>query len=555
MAVTRRARPRRAATGAAPSPPSEARAAAADRVLGGLPTRIMLAALVALSAILRLRLATMPLERDEGEYAYFGQLILRGEWPYVAAHHMKLPGTYYAYAAIMGLLGETDVAIRIGLVLINAATIVLVFALARRLAGDVAALTAAAAFAMASLGSAVVGFTANAEHFVLLPALAGLLLLTRDAPSLPRVLAAGVLLGIGFVMKQPGLAFAGCGAAWLALDPAPISRRAVAILVLAIGAALPHALLCLAMLAGGAFDAFWFWTVTYLREYGTMIDVPTGLGELRLQLSILLPAAPLTWLLAAAGLAALATPTLALRTRLRLLLLLAASAAAVVPGLRFTDHYFVLLLPALALLAGVGVDALARRSAAWRADAPRAVALAAPALIVVLALLHDRDTWLVRTPNENARALYGVNPLAEAVEIGRELDRRAAPDDRIAVIGSEPQIYFYARRRGATGYLYMYPLMEPHPFAHAMQDEMIAQLERAEPRFLVLVNVDTSWSRRPDSSLKILDWAARTVDERYRPIGLVEMTPDGPSRSVWGDAAATATPTSRAYVAVFERTS
>ena len=38
----------------------------------------------------------MPLERDEGEYAYIGQLILRGEIPYVAAHSMKLPGVYYA---------------------------------------------------------------------------------------------------------------------------------------------------------------------------------------------------------------------------------------------------------------------------------------------------------------------------------------------------------------------------------------------------------------------------------------------------------------------------
>jgi hypothetical protein len=86
-----------------------------------------------------------------------------------------------------------------------------------------------------------------------------------------------------------------------------------------------------------------------------------------------------------------------------------------------------------------------------------------------------------------------------------------------------------------------------------MQDDMIAQLEAARPRFLVLVNVDMSWSRRPGSSLKILDWAARTVDTSYRQIGLVEIVPGEASHAVWGDAAASATPTSRAYVAVFER--
>ena len=88
----------------------------------------------------------MPLERDEGEYAYLGQLILRGEWPYVAAHNMKLPGIYYAYAAILALLGQTDVAIRVALVVVNAATIVLVAALTRRLVGEIASLTARTAF-------------------------------------------------------------------------------------------------------------------------------------------------------------------------------------------------------------------------------------------------------------------------------------------------------------------------------------------------------------------------------------------------------------------------
>jgi hypothetical protein len=86
-----------------------------------------------------------------------------------------------------------------------------------------------------------------------------------------------------------------------------------------------------------------------------------------------------------------------------------------------------------------------------------------------------------------------------------------------------------------------------------MQQDMIAQLERARPRFLVLVNVDMSWSRRPGSSLEILDWAARTVDADYRQIGLVEIPPDAPSRSVWGDGASSAAPHTKSFVAIFER--
>ena len=47
---------------------------------------------------IRIRLLGIPLERDEGEYAYAGQLILQGIPPYKLAYNMKFPGTYAAYA-------------------------------------------------------------------------------------------------------------------------------------------------------------------------------------------------------------------------------------------------------------------------------------------------------------------------------------------------------------------------------------------------------------------------------------------------------------------------
>ena len=43
---------------------------------------------------IRYRLLDVPLERDEGEYAYAGRLILDGVPPYQGIYNMKLPGTY-----------------------------------------------------------------------------------------------------------------------------------------------------------------------------------------------------------------------------------------------------------------------------------------------------------------------------------------------------------------------------------------------------------------------------------------------------------------------------
>ena len=68
---------------------------------------LLVVVVMALVALVRWRLVDMPLERDEGEYAYAGQLILQGIPPYQQAYNMKFPGTYYAYALSMGLFGET----------------------------------------------------------------------------------------------------------------------------------------------------------------------------------------------------------------------------------------------------------------------------------------------------------------------------------------------------------------------------------------------------------------------------------------------------------------
>ena len=76
-------------------------------------------------AVIRYRLLDFPLERDEGEYAYMGQLLLQGIPPYKLAYNMKLPGTYGMYALIMGIFGETTRGIHIGFLFLNLSTILM----------------------------------------------------------------------------------------------------------------------------------------------------------------------------------------------------------------------------------------------------------------------------------------------------------------------------------------------------------------------------------------------------------------------------------------------
>src|ERR1035441_2463026 len=68
----------------------------------------LLLLVVLLFGMIRFRLLDFPLERDEGEYAYAGQLILQGIAPYKFCYTMKLPGTAAAYALFMAIFGQTD---------------------------------------------------------------------------------------------------------------------------------------------------------------------------------------------------------------------------------------------------------------------------------------------------------------------------------------------------------------------------------------------------------------------------------------------------------------
>ncbi|HEU4772282.1 MAG TPA: glycosyltransferase family 39 protein, partial [Candidatus Udaeobacter sp.] len=166
---------------------------------------------------IRIRLLGIPLERDEGEYAYAGQLILQGIPSYKLAYNMKFPGTYAAYAVIMSMFGQTSIGIHLGLLLVNAATSVLIFFLGRQLVNLTLGLAAAMSYAVLSVNPSVLGLAGHATHFVLLPVLGGTLLLLNspDRRAFGRIFVSGMLFGIGLLMKQPGVFFALFGAIYL----------------------------------------------------------------------------------------------------------------------------------------------------------------------------------------------------------------------------------------------------------------------------------------------------------------------------------------------------
>ncbi len=438
--------------------------------------KIALLLILISTALIRVRLLPIPLERDEGEYAYAGQLMLEGIAPYSLASNMKLPGTYAAHAVIMAVFGQSIAGIHIGLLLVNAASIVLMFLLGRKLMSDAAGVAAAAVFAALSISPSIVGTASHATHFVTLFALGGTLLLFER-----RFTWAGLLFGIAFLMKQHGVFFILFGAAYLLYYRAGIR----ALLRFAAAAVLPYAVTCLILWRAGVFGNFWFWTVTYARAYAMRVPFARGVSHFTSSFGDILAANPAIWIMAAAG------AFLAARKRF-LLAFLAFSFLTICPGLLFREHYFITMLPAVALLAAATVT---HRWARW--------ALAAA---IAFSIFTQRQFFFTETPVQASRELWGENPFPEAIPAAAYLRANTSPQTSIAILGSEPEIYFYSHRHSATSYIYMYGLMEPQPYALRMQEELIRDIETRRPEYIVDVDVSMSWLMRENSATRILDW-------------------------------------------------
>ncbi|MEK7701564.1 MAG: glycosyltransferase family 39 protein [candidate division NC10 bacterium] len=516
----------------------------------------LLTLIVLVTAGIRLRLLELPLDRDEGEYAYFGQLLLQGIPPYATAYNFKMPGIYGIYAVMLAIFGQTPTGIHLGLLVVNAATIVLVFLVAVRLFTATAGVAASAAFAALSLSPRLFSPTGHAEHFVLPLALAGLLALLRAIES-RRPLAlfcSGALFGAALLVKQSGGAFALFAVLYVAARaPGDVRRRLRLSATVAAGALAPLATLCLLMALTGTFATFWFWTFTYAFAYATAVPLAKGGANLAGALGSILPTSYLAAGLAALGLSALVWDERARSKRAVVGLLCACSFLAVSAGLYFRNQYFVLLLPALALLAGIAVDSMTRLLSSVRAPVLRYGAAIALAAVPPLHLVYlERAILFEGTSHQIVRALYGRNPFPESVDVARYIRERTSREDRIAVVGSEPQIYFYADRQAATGYIYTYALMEPHPYAAAMQRQMIGQIEAANPRYVVFVKIWTSWLVVPESDQTVFRWF-EDYRKRFDRIGVIDIITPQRTTYVWGPEAASYAPRSDHWLMVFER--
>jgi len=445
-----------------------------------LPTRerllevakiLVLPAICLLPILLTLPFMNEPFDRDEGAYATIAQGLLRGDVPYRDYFDHKPPLIYVWYAFSFLAFGEGIVAPRLTAALVWSATALLVYAEASLLFSRRIALSAAALFALSS-ALTMLQASANTEAFMLLPLTASLYAATRGLKreSWRWIALAGGLGALAVLTKQVAVInIAALGAfcvSYAALDGE--WRRAIKWISALIGGFAAVVAVCLLpFVLTGSLGDFIYANFTYNRIYTNEISFRERMALERAGTYYFLMAA--TPFVATAMMACLQR-AFHWRSGLAFLVIVwvVASQAGVMLSGRAFPHYYVALLPPLAILAGWYV------ANALLVARPKPLAICAVGLALIVSVLFNSSAFLAKSPNDRHLARFPDSYAASQLVSGPVAARITAlttPNQAIYNYGRETQLYFYANRRPAIRFMYDRPFsLDPPTFDEAMND-------------------------------------------------------------------------------------
>jgi len=480
-------------------------------------TILVVASLILLAAAVRIPLLNVPLERDEGEYAYIAWRLGHNELPYRDWVDQKPPAIFWVYRAALALPLDPIRAVHFAALLFAAASSCVLFFLALRFMNRFWALAAAALFTLLSADPFAQGTAANTELFMLLPLILSQIAFLKAADNRRNILSmllCGALTGIAMAFKQVAAVnwflllalypiFAGPEKRW---------RNAGTFAIWSLGG--------LFSIAG--IIALYFWTrhglsalidnvFTHNLEYIGAMTWSDRLHFCSETLTRLARAQTLAWIFAAAGLIALIVAGKA-KSFLFLAGWLITSAIGVSASGYFFPHYFQQLLPPLALTGVFGAEWLSELRP-WRSSwIPRALF---GLLLVVLPLKTLWPFWFSYTPADAVRTIYPGNFFAEMPRFAARIVQVTSPEQRVFVFGAEPELLFYSHRVSATRYIFLFPLYGPYRDAHEKQIAAADEIQRAAPAAAVYVPNDLFFN--PGSDQYFTDWSLSYFHDNFSP--------------------------------------
>ena len=385
---------------------------------------------------------------DEAVYSIVANEIVDGGRPYIDAVERKPPLLFSTYAAVFKTLGKFNwhglhsVALAWTL-----GTMGGLYLIGNELFGPATGLVAALLYSIFQPWLTYKNLAFNGEMLMNLPIVWSWAIAFKRRTSWlrPELLASGSLLCAGFLLKQPGAIAAVPLGIYLLLPSYRTSRR-----LRPSASIIQFAMLCAGFFGSLAIAIFVLWKQGILGDafYWTIAvhRVPHVFWTNALFRTLAFLGACLPLVIGAAlgqrdherlwsGVEA---------ERVALLALLVASAIGVVAGGRFYPHYYIQLIPPLALLAAPFYARLLSpnmRPSRW------------------FMRLGVMSSWLALTAVAFSISHWlGLASQRAPSEAGQFLLKHSEPEDRIFVWGHAPNIYLDSQRRPACRYILTFPL-------------------------------------------------------------------------------------------------
>jgi hypothetical protein len=173
--------------------------------------------------------------------------------------------------------------------------------------------------------------------------------------------------------------------------------------------------------------------------------------------------------------------------------------------------------------------------------------------ITILGTLAAHWDVLVQfSPAKVATTRYGQNPFLYSSMIAEIIKEKTSKEDRIAIIGSEPQFLFYSQRRSATSFIYTYSLVEDQPFAEQFRSEMIHQVESATPKLLIFTQVIPEWYSISNGEKEINKWFFNFAKLHYTQIARFEYSNSEDTVLITDPTLITRKPTHLFWISIYE---
>ena len=480
-----------------------------------------------LAALCLSPLMLMPLARDQGHFAYAGQVILDGGLPYRDVFDQKGPATHYTFALALALFGQTTWGVRFLFYLLALATTRLAAALGERLAGPGARLACALAMALALVqgDEGIAWHTAQVEDLLLLLQLAAACLYASDLTTASRwrTALAAALLGSSCVYKPtavvPALAaLAVAGRSLVGNDRAARLPGRTWLAYSLAGFLLPSVAALGYLTACGALSDFWMVMVEFNSAYA---ELKNGLVK---GLSMLVTRWGSLTVLASLGAVMARAPQANAADRLLWALTFANLATIIWQG-KYWPYHWTPFIGCLAIFAGVGAARVAtdlrerlspfapRKNALSRSErlptvpashTRRGHLVAGLALIALLLFAVPVDLkCLLGIWRDTAQLAAGRQTLEgfrapyECGAVDADIHRQAAdyirartlPDEKLLVWGYETVLNFLADRRAPTRFAVDRILcLNGFQRQTEWRAEFLAALGRTPPAYIVVVD-------------------------------------------------------------------